>query len=48
LIKKHPSSEVEAKSIELALECVGRANNENLTNVLIEYLMGDRDGMPRV
>ena len=28
LVKKHASAEVEAQAIELAVECVGKANNE--------------------
>ena len=48
LIKKHPNSDIEGKAIELAVECIGKANNETLTNTLIEYLMGDHDGMPKV
>lgn len=47
LIKKHVNNEIEAKAIELAVECIGKANNEGLTNILIEYLMGDHDGMPK-
>ncbi len=47
LIKKHPNAEIEAKAIELAVECVGKANTDTLTNTLIEYLLGDHDGMPK-
>ncbi len=48
MIKKQPTSEIEAKCIDLAVECIGRANNDALTNILIEYLMGDHDGSPKV
>lgn len=48
LTKKHPNTDIENKAIELAVECIGKANNESLTNILIEYLMGDTDGMPKV
>jgi hypothetical protein len=48
LIKKHPNQEIEAQAIDLAVECIGKANNEALTNILIEYLMGDHDEMPKV
>lgn len=48
MIKKHPSQEIESKAIDLAVDCIGKANNEALTNVLIEYLMGDHDEMPKV
>ena len=47
LIKKQPNAEIEAQAIELAVECIGKANNESLTNMLIEYLMGDHDEMPK-
>lgn len=47
LIKKHPNAEIEAQAIDLAVECIGKANNEGLTNILIEYLMGDHDEMPK-
>ncbi len=47
LIKKHPNAEIEALAIDLAVECIGKANNETLTNMLIEYLMGDHDEMPK-
>jgi WD repeat-containing protein 19 len=48
LIKKHPNSDIEAKAIDLAVDCIGKANNETLTTILIEYLMGDHDEMPKV
>ncbi len=47
LIKKQPSGDVERKCIDLAVECIGKANNDALTNLVIEYLMGDHDGMPK-
>ncbi|RNA38921.1 WD repeat-containing [Brachionus plicatilis] len=47
LIKKHPTPEIEAMAIDLAIDCIGKANNDTLTNILIEYLMGDHDGMPK-
>jgi WD repeat-containing protein 19 len=47
LIKKQPNAQVEKKAIELAVECIGKANNDALTNLVIEYLMGDHDGMPK-
>jgi WD repeat-containing protein 19 len=47
LIKNQPNPEKEAEAIELAVQCVGKANDESLTHLLIEYLMGDHDGMPK-
>ncbi|KAK6324407.1 hypothetical protein J4Q44_G00037490 [Coregonus suidteri] len=34
-------------AIEMAIETVGQANDESLTNQLIDYLMGESDGMPK-
>uniref|UniRef100_A0A6I8R870 WD repeat-containing protein 19 n=1 Tax=Xenopus tropicalis TaxID=8364 RepID=A0A6I8R870_XENTR len=34
-------------AIEMAIETVGRAKDELLTNQLIDYLMGEKDGMPK-
>ena len=36
------------KAIEMAIETVGLANNNALTHGLIDYLMGERDGVPKV
>ncbi|XP_075423964.1 WD repeat-containing protein 19 isoform X2 [Ascaphus truei] len=35
------------KAIEMAIETVGQAKDELLTNQLIDYLMGESDGMPK-
>lgn len=35
-------------SIELAIETVGRADDSSLTSKLIEYLLGDVDGIVKV
>ena len=35
-------------AINLAVDCVGQANDMNLTNELVKYLMGDKDGVPKV
>ncbi|NWI95312.1 WDR19 protein, partial [Pitta sordida] len=43
---KSPSSE-DNLAIEMAIETVGRAKDEALTNQLIDYLMGEGDGMPQ-
>ena len=48
LIKTTPNSAREAEAIDLAVQCVGKAQDESLTHLLIEYLMGDHDGMPKV
>lgn len=34
--------------IDLAIETIGQADDEALTQQLIDYLMGDTDGMPKV
>ncbi|NXM77221.1 WDR19 protein, partial [Serilophus lunatus] len=43
---KSPSTE-DNLAIEMAIETVGRAKDEALTNQLIDYLMGEGDGMPQ-
>ena len=35
-------------AINLAIETAGRAHDDALTHQLIEYLMGDVDGLPKV
>ena len=37
-----------SQAIELAIETVGRANDDQLTNELVNFLMGDTDGVPKV
>jgi WD repeat-containing protein 19 len=44
---KHQNREIEEKAIDQAIICIGKANNDYLTNSVIEYLMGDIDGMPK-
>uniref|UniRef100_A0A7N8WU58 WD repeat-containing protein 19 n=1 Tax=Mastacembelus armatus TaxID=205130 RepID=A0A7N8WU58_9TELE len=34
-------------AVEMAIETVGQAKDVNLTNQLIDYLMGETDGMPK-
>ena len=41
-----PSSE-EGDSIDYAIETVGKAEEEKLTHRLIDYLMGEMDGVPK-
>ncbi|XP_023405566.2 WD repeat-containing protein 19 isoform X2 [Loxodonta africana] len=43
---KCPSSE-DNVAIEMAIETVGQAKDELLTSQLIDYLMGESDGMPK-
>ncbi|GAB1289679.1 WD repeat-containing protein 19 [Apodemus speciosus] len=43
---KCPSSE-DNVAIEMAIETVGQAKDELLTNQLIDHLMGESDGMPK-
>lgn len=38
----------DTQSIELAIETVGQANDDQLTHTLIDFLMGETDGMPKV
>ncbi|XP_064419402.1 WD repeat-containing protein 19 isoform X2 [Latimeria chalumnae] len=43
---KCPNTE-DSMAIEMAIETVGHAKDEALTNQLIDYLMGESDGMPK-
>ncbi|XP_020847251.1 WD repeat-containing protein 19 isoform X2 [Phascolarctos cinereus] len=43
---KCPSSE-DNMAVEMAIETVGHAKDEVLTNQLIDYLLGESDGMPK-
>lgn len=38
----------DSQAIELAIETVGRANDDSLTRQLIDFLMGETDNMPKV
>lgn len=38
----------DSQAIELAIETVGRANDESLTRMLIDFLMGETDNVPKV
>ena len=42
------SGEDAEKNIGMAIETVGKANDNQLTHMLIEYLMGEPDGVPKV
>ncbi|XP_005286412.2 WD repeat-containing protein 19 isoform X5 [Chrysemys picta bellii] len=44
---KSPTTE-DNMAIEMAIETVGQAKDEALTNQLIDYLMGESDGMPKL
>ncbi|WAQ97925.1 WDR19-like protein [Mya arenaria] len=37
-----------SQAIELAIETVGRANDDQLTHELVNFLMGDTDGVPKI
>jgi WD repeat-containing protein 19 len=38
----------DGKSTEMAIETVGMAKDDSLTHILIDYLMGETDGEPKV
>ncbi|KAK3739122.1 hypothetical protein QZH41_010524, partial [Actinostola sp. cb2023] len=46
LFLKCPVTE-DGESVELAIETVGKANDDILTHQLIDFLMGETDGMPK-
>ena len=39
---------LDGKAVELAIDAVGLAKDDVLTNDLIDYLMGETDGIPKV
>lgn len=42
-------SELENENaVDMAIETVGRAQDSLLTNQLVDFLMGERDGQPKV
>ncbi|XP_077574282.1 WD repeat-containing protein 19 isoform X1 [Stigmatopora nigra] len=43
---KCPNSE-DSLALDMAIETVGQAKDTSLTNLLIEYLMGESDGIPK-
>lgn len=36
------------ESLKLAIDCVGLANDDSVTHKLINFLMGEMDGVPKV
>ena len=38
----------EAKGIDLGITCVGKARSQQLTQRLLEYLLGEKDQIPKV
>ena len=42
------SDKEDPESLNLAIETVGQAQDENLTRQLIDFLMGESDGSPKV
>ena len=44
----HCPLDQEEEALNMAIQAVGRANDDQLTHTLVEYLMGDPDGVPKV
>ncbi|XP_022086384.1 WD repeat-containing protein 19-like [Acanthaster planci] len=42
-----PTTNDDNQAVEMAIETVGRAKDDQLTHQLIDYLMGETDGMPK-
>jgi hypothetical protein len=38
----------ESKGIDLAITCVGKARSQQITQKLLEYLLGEKDQIPKV
>lgn len=47
LLRVQTANADDAQSIELAIETVGAANDDQLTHQLLDYLMGEADGVPK-
>ncbi|XP_055372379.1 WD repeat-containing protein 19 [Condylostylus longicornis] len=47
LLKASSFSNEESQALSLAIDCVATSNNEQLSNQLIEFLLGDIDGSPK-
>ncbi|XP_058834907.1 WD repeat-containing protein 19 [Topomyia yanbarensis] len=47
LLKAASFSNEENMALSLAIDCVASANDEKLSNQLIEYLLGELDGVPK-
>ncbi|XP_062563462.1 WD repeat-containing protein 19 [Armigeres subalbatus] len=47
LLKASSFSNEENTALSLAIDCVASANDEKLSNQLIEYLLGETDGVPK-
>lgn len=48
LLKASAFSNEENNALSLAVDCVATSNDERLVNELIEYLLGESDGVPKV
>ncbi|XP_044727730.1 WD repeat-containing protein 19 [Chrysoperla carnea] len=47
LLKAAKSLNDEAEALNLAIDVVATSNNDNLSNELIEFLLGEHDGLPK-
>lgn len=47
-IAEHQPDSEEGSNIELAIQTIGEAQQESLTQELVEFLMGERDEQPKV
>ena len=47
-IAEHRSESEEESNIELAIQTIGEAQQESLTQELVEFLMGEKDDQPKV
>ena len=47
-IADHQPDAEEGSNIELAIQTIGEAQQESLTQELVEFLMGERDNQPKV
>ncbi len=48
LLKASSFSNDENNALSLAIDCVATSNDDRLANQLIEFLLGETDGSPKV
>lgn len=48
LLRAAKSNSEDTEALQLAIDVVGSSNDDQLANQVIEYLMGETDGVPKV
>ena len=42
------SSNEESQAIDMAIETISKSSDDHLTHTVVDYLMGETDGVPKV